>query len=93
MKTKNQREQMELALRRGTLIEKRLVKLQLGFLLSGMRAPILAYSHWLPRRLSGKNEHEMTTILREEFYKLLNDLANWPSRAVPAGRSRRSMPI
>jgi hypothetical protein len=71
---------MLLAKSRNQLIEKKLVMLQAAYLLTGMRQRVLSFPHALPRRLVGKNEHEIGQILREECHALLRDLATWPER-------------
>jgi hypothetical protein len=68
--------------KKGILIPKALVKLQLGYLLTTMRQHILGFVSTLPHKLIGKNQHEMSVILRAESHRLLKDLAQWPSNAV-----------
>jgi hypothetical protein len=64
----------------GELISRKRAKLQLGFLLTGLRQRIMSLSYVLPRRLVGRNEHEIGRIIDEEARAMLRDLANWPEK-------------
>jgi hypothetical protein len=70
----------EAAQKRGELISRKAVKLQAGFLLSGLRQRVLSLPHVLPERLVGKNAHEIALILRDECNAMLRDLAAWPEK-------------
>jgi hypothetical protein len=72
--------EVEAAEKSGELISRKRAKLQLGFLLSGLRQRILSFSYALPQRLVGKNQHEIGQILREECNSMLRDLAAWPEK-------------
>ena len=67
---------------RGELISKNDALLSLGYVLTGFRQQILLFPRPLERRLAGKEPHEIGEILRVELHALLNDLSEWPMRAV-----------
>jgi hypothetical protein len=75
------------ARQRGELLKKFDVKLQLGFLLTGLRQRLMSLSYALPRRLIGKNEHELGRILDEEVRAALRDVATWPAKLANPGWS------
>src|SRR5882672_3087475 len=72
--------EIDLALREGTLIPRRRAKLQLGFLLTGMRQRLLSFAYALPPRLVNKTEHEIGRLLDAEVRAALKDIAAWPER-------------
>jgi hypothetical protein len=72
--------EIDLAEREGSLISRRRAKIQLGFLLTGLRQRLLSFVYALPRELAGKNEHECGRILDAEVRAALRDIATWPER-------------
>jgi hypothetical protein len=72
--------EIDLALREATLIPRRRAKMQLGFLLTGLRQRLLSFSYALPRRLAGKPEHDIGRILDAEVRAALRDIASWPEK-------------
>jgi hypothetical protein len=68
------------ARQRGELLKKFDVKLQLGFLLTGLRQRLMSLSYSLPRQLAGRNEHEIGRIIDAEVRAALRDIATWPER-------------
>ena len=74
--------EIELAEKEGRLISRQRAKLQLGFLLTGLRQRMMSFSYALPRRLVGKSEHEIGRIIDEEARAMLRDLPNWPEKMV-----------
>ena len=78
--------QMELAARRGELIEKRLVELQAGYLLTCFRQRVLAEPAALARRLAAggfleeKHEHEAQEMVKGDLCAMLEELSELPSR-------------
>ena len=79
---------MKLARRRGELIARYDVKVQLGFLLTGLRQRLMSFSHSLPRRLAGKNEHEIGRLLDAEVRSALKDISSWPEKMAAPGWCR-----
>src|SRR6266850_1241981 len=55
--------EIDLALREGTLIPRRRAKVQLGFLLTGLRQRLMSFSYALAPRLEGKSAHEISQII------------------------------
>jgi hypothetical protein len=72
--------EIELAEREGSLISRRRAKIQLGFLLTGLRQRLLSFAYALPRELAGKSEHECGRILDAEMRAALRDIATWPEQ-------------
>ena len=71
--------QLLLAKARGQLIEKALVKKQLGFLLVGFRQKILSLPHSYRRKMVGlKDTRQASKVLQEMAHGLLNELARFP---------------
>jgi hypothetical protein len=80
--------EIDLAEREASLIPRRRAKVQLGFLLTGLRQRLLSFSYALPRRLVGKPEHDIGRILDAEVRAALRDIAAWPAKlADPAWAS------
>lgn len=77
--------EIDLALRESTLIPRRRAKVQLGFLLTGLRQRLLSFAYALPPRLVGKTEHEMGRLLDAEVRAALKDIAAWPERMANPG--------
>jgi hypothetical protein len=79
--------EIDLALREGTLIPRRRAKVQLGFLLTGLRQRLMSFCYALPPRLVNKSEHEIGQLIDSEMRLALKDVANWPAKmADPAWR-------
>ena len=76
--------EIDLALKEGTLIPRRRAKVQLGFLLTGLRQRLMSLSYALPPRLEGKNAHEIGRTLDEEVRAALRDIAAWPAKMADA---------
>lgn len=73
--------EMELAVKRGELIEKKLVEAQAAFLLLSMRAKILALPHSWARRFVGLPDiREASRLLREMVIGALNELTGLPMK-------------
>ena len=75
-----ERDRIAIALRRGELIRRYDAKIQLSFLLTGMRQRLMSFAHALPQRLVGRTEHEIGRLLDEEMRLALRDIAKWPER-------------
>ena len=81
MRTKNLTAEMQLAERRGELIEKRLVENQAAYLLVALRQKILAVPHAYARRILGlKDAAEAIVILRQAMVELLNEIKDLPDK-------------
>ena len=73
--------EMEIAVRRGELIEKAVVERQAGFLLVAMRQRAMSAPSAWSRRLLGINDARvMTERLRDMMASVLEDLSNLPER-------------
>ena len=71
--------EMELGVRRGDLIHKKLVVRQLSWLMVSMRQKILALPHTWTRRLTGISDNKaMKSKLEEMARSLLDDLRQIP---------------
>ena len=80
MRTKNLTAEMELAERRGELIEKKLVERQAAYLLVAMRQAALNILQAYYRRiLNVKEPREAKEILREAMISLLNTIKDLPN--------------
>ena len=81
MRTKNLAAQMQLAGRRGELIEKRSVEQQAAHLLVALRQAILNVPQTWCRRLLGLNDAaQVQRILREMALSLLGELKDLPAK-------------
>jgi hypothetical protein len=86
LQLRNHREAMLLAKSRGQLIEKNLVTLQAAYLLTALRARILAEPSSLARRLvdggfvAEERRTEVQEMIKHDLYGMLRDLANLPSQ-------------
>jgi hypothetical protein len=80
-RTKNLTAQMELAIRKGQLIEKRLVERQAAFLLVAMKQKILNQGPTYARRLTGLHDiRAVRKILDQAAISVLNELKDLPSK-------------
>ena len=80
-KTKRLEMEMQIALRRGELIEKSVVLQQAGFLLTALRQRCLAApSAWSRRILNISDPREMNERLREMMVSVLEEIADLPER-------------
>ena len=84
-KLRAERDAMALATRRGELVKRHDMKLQLGFLLTGLRQRLMSLSYSLPRQLAGRNEHEIGRIVDYEVRSALKDIAGWPAKLATPG--------
>jgi hypothetical protein len=84
--------EIDLALREGTLIPRRRAKVQLGFLLTGLRQRLMSLAYALPPRLVGKSEHEIGQTIDGEVRAALRDIANWPAKMASAGWAEEIAP-
>ena len=75
-----ERDRIAIALRKGELIRRFDVKLQLSLGLSAMRQRLMSFSYALPRRLAGQSEHAIGQIIDVEVRSVLSDIASWPDR-------------
>ena len=75
--------EMELQRRGGQLIARYDAKVQLGFLLTGLRQRLMSFAYALPRRLVNKTEHEIGRLLDAEVRAALKDITTWPERGWP----------
>ena len=83
MRTKHLTAEMQLAERRGELIEKRLVERQAAYLLVALRQAILNTPQTYCRRILGlEDAAEASRILREMAVSVLNEIKDLPSKAV-----------
>jgi hypothetical protein len=81
MRTKNLTAEMNLAERRGELIEKGLVEHQAAYLMVAMRQKILAIPHAWSRRLTRINDAaEAFKILHEMAISILNEIKDLPAK-------------
>ena len=75
--------EMELAVRRGELVEKRLVERQGAFLLIGLRRALLNLPQTYARRLVNiPDPNKVKSILRQAIHETLTKIANLPSEVV-----------
>jgi hypothetical protein len=77
--------EIDLALREASLIPRRTAKVQLGFLLTGLRQRLMALSYALGPRLEGKNAHEIGQAIDAEVRSALVEIANWPAKLANPG--------
>ena len=77
--------EIDLALREGTLMPRRRAKVQLGFLLTGLRQRLMSFSYALAPQLEGKSVHEMSQIIDSEVRAALKDIAAWPAQMANPG--------
>jgi hypothetical protein len=83
MRTKNLAAEMQLAERRGELIEKRLVERQAAYLLVALRQAILHTLQTYCRRILGlKDAAEASRVLREMAVSVLNEIKDLPDKVV-----------
>jgi hypothetical protein len=83
MRTKNLTAEMQLAERRGELIQKSLVERQAAYLLVALRQAILNIPQTWCRRLMGLNDAaQVQRILREMAFSILGEIKDLPSKAV-----------
>jgi hypothetical protein len=81
MRTKNLAAEMQLAERRGELIEKRLVERQAAFLLIAMRQKILNLPTTYARRMVGlKDADAAKKMLQEMAISVLNEIKDLPGK-------------
>jgi hypothetical protein len=81
MRTKNLTAEMQLAERRGELIEKKLVEQQAAYLLVALRQAILNVPQTWCRRLLGLNDAaQVSRILREMAISLLGEINDFPAK-------------
>ena len=81
MRTKNLTAEMQLAERRGELIEKSLVERQAAYLLVALRQAILNTPQtWCRRILGLKDAAEASRILREMAVSILGEIKDLPSK-------------
>ncbi len=80
MRTKNLAAEMQLAERRGELIEKRLVESQAAYLLVALRQRILAIPLHARKFIGLKDAAEASRVLREMAVSVLNELKDFPAR-------------
>ena len=80
MSTKALTAEMQLAERRGELIEKRLVESQAAYLLVAMRQKVLNLPHTYARRLVGLDDvREVKKVLEGAAHSILNEIKDLPS--------------
>ena len=85
-KTKRLEREMEIAVRRGELIEKAVVERQAGFLLVAMRQRCMSAPSAWSRRLLGINDARvMTEKLSEMMTELLEEVSNLPEKVSTPG--------
>ena len=70
---------MAAAVRRGELIEKRLVTTQASYLLTAMRQKILNLPQTYSRRLVGLNDREIAQVLEGAAHSILNEIKDLPN--------------
>ena len=81
MRTKNLTAEMQLAERRGELIEKRLVEQQAAYLLVALRQAILNVPQTWCRRLIGLNDAAVVQrLLREMALSILGEIKDLPAK-------------
>ena len=81
MRTKNLTAEMQLAERRGELIEKRLVERQAAYLLVALRQAILNIPQTWCRRLMGLNDAaQVSRVLREMALSVLGEIKDLPAK-------------
>jgi len=73
--------EMAAAVRRGELIEKRLVTAQAQYLFIAMRQKILNLPQTYSRRLVGLNDREIAQVLKGAAHSILNELKDLPNTA------------
>lgn len=71
--------EMAAAVRRGELIEKRLVTTQASYLLTAMRQKILNLPQTYSRRLVGLNDREIAQVLEGAAHSILNEIKDLPN--------------
>lgn len=71
--------EMAAAVRRGDLIEKRLVTAQAQYLFVAMRQKILNLPQTYARRLVGLNDREIAQVLQEAAHSILNEIRDLPN--------------
>ena len=79
-KLRCERDAIAISLRKGELLRKCDTKLQLGFLLTGLRQRLMSFAHALPPRLAGQSEHTIGQIIDQEVRSALRDIAVWPQK-------------
>ena len=80
-RVKRLRLEMEVAVRRGTLIERELVLRQTAFLLTALRSRCMsASSAWSRRLLNISDPREMSERLRDMMTSVLEELSNLPEK-------------
>ena len=67
------------AVRRGVLIQKRLVTTQASYLLTAMRQKILNVPQTYSRRLVGLNDREIAQVLEGAAHSILNEIKDLPN--------------
>jgi hypothetical protein len=83
MRLKKLTAEMQLAERRGELIEKRLVEAQAAYLIIAMRQKILNVPQTWCRRLIGVNDAaQVSKILHEMAISILNEIKDLPAKVV-----------
>jgi hypothetical protein len=80
MRTKNLTAQMQLAERRGELIEKRLVEAQAAYLIIAMRQKILTLPQHARKFLGLTEAAQAAKILRELAISILNEIKDLPAQ-------------
>jgi hypothetical protein len=76
---KNKQHQIELAQKRGTLVEKKLVEYQAGFLLVNLRQKILNLKNHAHRFIGLTDSNEIRALLHELAVNALNEIADLPN--------------
>jgi hypothetical protein len=79
-KLRCERDAITVAMRKGELIRRYDAKLQLSLGISVLRQRLMSLAYALPRRLVGKNAHEIGRIIDEEVRSALRDAASWPAK-------------
>ena len=72
--------EMAAAVRRGELVEKKLVTAQAQYLFVAMRQKILNLPQTYARRLVGLNNREIAQVLQEAAHSMLNEIKDLPSK-------------
>jgi hypothetical protein len=80
VRLRSERDKLAIDLRKGTLIGRYDVKLQLALGLTALRQRLMSFAYALPRRLVNLNEHEIGRLLDEEVRAALRDVASWPEK-------------
>ncbi len=79
-KLRCERDAIAIGLRKGELIKRFDVKLQLAFGLTTLRQRLMSFCRALPPRLVDQNEHAIGQIIDAEVRSALSDIAAWPGK-------------